>query len=193
MGNIHFYGHNLRVDTSFVVVSIPLNGKHPFLQHTENGNIIKKCCVSIPLNGKHPFLPCKQFQNCNKTIVSIPLNGKHPFLRNDSRGCSWRRIVSIPLNGKHPFLHRNALMHLRLKRQCVNSLKRETSISTVSSHKPLKSRLTGLIFAGNCLNILITSLYSSLLCFSKNCIHICTILLLNYGFILPYIIQIFNL
>ena len=109
------------------------------------------------------------FSNSIST-VSIPLNGKRPFLLTLLLKC--RRIpmkVSIPFTGKRPFLlpkRDGSLKNL----SSVNSLYRETSISTVSSHKPLKSRLTGLIFAGNCLNILITSLYSSLLCFSKNCI-----------------------
>ena len=68
-----------------------------------------------------------------------------------------------------------------MKLSCVNSLNRVLSISTVSSHSPLKSRLSSLIFAGNCLNILKMTFFSLIFWLFKNCTDINTIFYVFYS------------
>lgn len=53
--------------------------------------------------------------------------------------------------------------------------------------------LPRLVFAGNCLNILIITFFSPLFCLFKNCSYICTILLLNCILILSYKVLSFNI
>ena len=136
--------------------------------------------MSIPLNGYHLFLlsgGSDKPWECYS--VSIPLNGYHLFLQQ-----SWKinnkndRAVSIPLNGYHLFLLSQQKGNLGT-RNCVNSLKRVSPISTVCLHMPLKSRLSHRIFAGNCQNILTLNYFRPIFCFLKNCIQIYTIFYLT--------------
>ena len=83
-------------------------------------------------------------------------------------------FVSIPFIGYSPFLLFDSTSFTE-EEVCVNSLYRVLSISTVSFYKPLNSRLSGLIFAGNCLNILTAALFMVFFCLSKNCINFHTI------------------
>lgn len=61
----------------------------------------------------------------------------------------------------------------------ANSLIRVLSISTLCFHKPLKSRLSGLVFADNCLNILTLAYLRPFFRLLKNCTKIRTIRPLN--------------
>ena len=63
------------------------------------------------------------------------------------------------------------------KTECIhiNALNRASFISTVPLYNPLKSRLCGLIFAGNSQNILIICVFSPFFCLTENCTGIYTI------------------
>ena len=135
--------------------------------------------MSIPSIGFSPFL----LQLCleQSTNVSYVNSLKRICLisANISR-LAWGTLVcQFPPSGISHFYIFTRRNPSQLKTS-VNSLKRVFSISTVSFHSPLKSRLSELIFAGNCLNILIIAFFSPIFCLFKNCTDINTICYVIY-------------
>ena len=113
----------------------------------------------------------------------IPLYGYSPFLHYSfSDWYVTKRLCQFPYTGILHFYRKEYVMAKKLDKS-VNSLKRVFSISTVSFHSPLKSRLSELVFAGNCLNILIMTFFNPIFCLFKNCTDINTICYVFYSII----------
>ena len=101
-------------------------------------------------------------------LCQFPSTGFLHFYADWIGKIRWNHGVSIPFYGLPPFL-RNQSFSLRNDSGRVNSLLRASSISTVASQSPLKSRLSRLIFAGIYLNILTIYIFALFFCLFKNC------------------------